>query len=111
MIEIQGQNIYISRGDSVTVGVRLRNRGIGRQINYDMADREYFVFRLWDCHRVIAELRSEVGSAAIAIPPEFTASLHGEYAYSLDIIFADGTKETVIGKNPNGRAKFIVLEA
>ena len=113
MIEIQGQNIYISRGDNCSIGVRLRNRGIGRQRDYVMADREHLVFRLWDrcCHRIIGEIRSDNGSTAIAFPPEFTASLRGEYGYSLDIVFADGTKETVIGASPNGRAKFTVMEA
>ena len=74
----------------------------------------YLVFKLWDnCsfHRPIKTLRSADGETTITIPPDFTAGLGGEYAYSVDLCFADGTKETVIGQSPSAVPKFVVLEA
>lgn len=115
MLKIRGkQDIYISRGDTKHLGINLIERENNAETDYTIADTEYVVFRLWDkdYHRVIKELRSEVGTTIIEIPAEFTRSMKdSEFKYSVDLMLYDGTKETVIGQNPNTIPKFIILGA
>ena len=115
MLIIRGtQDIYISRSDQRKLAVNLTTETASGVSDYEMADTEYLVFKLWDdrfFHRQIKTLRSADGETTITIPPDFTAGLGGEYAYSVDLRFADGTKETVIGQSPSAVPKFVVLEA
>lgn len=114
MLIIKGtQDIFISKGDNKRLAVNLIEKNDAETSDYVMADAEYLILRLWDvtmrCE--IKQTQSEAGTSIINITPDFTEGLKGRYAYSVDLVFADGTKETVIGKSPSAIAKFIVLEA
>lgn len=114
MLAIKGQHdIFISRGDNVKIAVNLIEKDSMGVSDFAMANTDYLVFRLWDEHmqREIKQIRSEDGTTIIAIAPSFTEGLKGRYAYSVDLVFLDGTKDTVIGKSPSAIAKFVVLEA
>lgn len=115
MLKIRGkQDIYISRGDTKRIGINLIERENSNDSDYIMADTEYIVFRLWDKEykRVIKEIRSETGTSIIDIPAEFTKSMRdSNFTYSVDLILYDGTKETVIGQDPNTIPKFVILGA
>lgn len=88
-------------------------RSLDGDVDYIMTDTEYMVFKLWDkgFHRELGSIKSEVGTSIINIGSDFTARLNGEYAYSVDLMLADGSKETIIGQSPNTAPKFVVLEA
>lgn len=113
MFRIRGtQDIYISRADTANVGFNLAVYGENGTEDYEMADREYVVFRLWDknFHRVLATTQSEAGTSIIELSDKITANC-GEYRYTIDIIYANGTKETVVGMSPNSAPKLIVMGA
>lgn len=114
MLYIRGQDVYISRGDTKRLDIKLTEK-IGREeVEYHIAVDEYLVFRLWDKDytRVIKSLRSYDGETLIDIPAEFTRQMCGnEFKYSVDLMLRDGTKETVVGETPNTVPKFIILEA
>lgn len=115
MINIRGtQDIYISRGDNKRIGINLiQTGGAWGPEDYAMSADEYIIFKLWDkqFRRVIKKLQSDAGSTIIDMRPEFTADIVGEFAYSVDLMSPDGTKETVIGKQPTSAPKFVVMEA
>lgn len=114
MLVIKGtQDIFVSRGDNVKLGINLITKESLGVYDYEMAVSEYLIFRLWDerMQRELKQIHSEIGTSIIHITPDFTEGLKGRYAYSVDLIFDDGTKETVVGKSPSTIAKFIVLEA
>lgn len=114
MLIIKGtQDIFISRGDNKRLAVNLVEKDGKTLKDYVMADSEYLIFRLWNSlmRHEIKQTRSNDGESIVEIAPEFTDGLMGRYAYSVDLVFADGTKETVIGKSPSAIAKFVVLEA
>lgn len=114
MLILKGtQDIYISRGDQRSIAVNLTEQTAAGTSDYEMADTEYLVFRLWErqYRRQMKVLQSTVGESVINIPQSFTEGLGGEYAYSVDLIYADGTKETIIGQSPSAIPKFVVLEA
>lgn len=106
-------DIYISRGEAVSIGVNLISKDEYGQTDYDMTDEEYVEFKLWDkdFRKIIKSIKSEVGSSIIELPPEFTIMRCEDYCYSVDLIFADGRKETIIGKSPNTVPKFKIMEA
>lgn len=113
MFRIRGtQDIYISKGDTANVGFNLVVNGDNGFEDYEMVDREYIIFKLWDKEykSVLATTQSELGSSIIKLADEITQNC-GEYRYSADLIYANGMKETVAGKNPNTAPRFIVMEA
>lgn len=114
MLVIKGtQDIYISKGDSKSIAVNLVEKTTDRTADYEMADTEYLVLFLWDrlMRKKLKTLRSDSGTSIINIDSGFTADLLGQYAYSVDLLLSDGTKETIIGKSPSSIARFVVLEA
>ncbi len=114
MFLIRGiHDIYISRGEAVSIGVNLEAKDECGQTDYEMADTEFVVFKLWDkvYNREIKNIKSELGSSIIDIPAEFTSNLIGEYKYSVDLFYADGSRETIIGQSPNTAPKFNIMEA
>lgn len=115
MLYIRGrQDIYMSRGDTKRLNVRLTEIIDRDEVDYEIAVDEYIVFKVWDKDytHTIKALRSAEGSTLIEIPEEFTRQMCGtEFKYSVDLMLRDGTKETVIGETPNMIPKFVILEA
>lgn len=114
MLIIRGtQDIYISKGDTKNIGVNLTEKTAEGTADYEMADREYLLFKLWDkdFQRVLRTLPTAEGESIVRIAPDFTADLCGAYVYSVDLMYANGVKETIIGKRPNAAPKFVVMEA
>lgn len=114
MLIIRGtQDIYMSRGDDKRIAVNLTERSAEGATDYGLEESEYIIFKLWDdrLKTVLKTMTSDRGTSVLHFPAEFTEGLSGRYSYSVDLVFMDGTKETIIGQSPSAIPKFVVLEA
>lgn len=114
MLIIRGtQDIFMSKRDNCAIGVDIVDTPIEGEEAFELADREYLILKVWEkgFRKKITELQTEPGTSVFNITPEVTANLCGNFVYSVDLMFADGTKETIIGQSPSTAPKFVVMEA
>lgn len=108
MFQIHGNDIYISRGDSATLDVSVLNDDRS-PYEAQEGDRVVFEARARVCGRPVMTIEAEPGES-IVLDGAHTGALKGRYDFSIDLVRADGTRDTIIGAAPNYTPHLFVLE-
>lgn len=97
--------MYMTRGDSESFTIKLRNKKTKNYINFEDGDIVYFTVKK-TIHDVDKELQVVVdvfdeGKAVIEIHPEDTKELaYGEYVYDVQLTDKNGRVSTIIKHSP-----------
>ena len=97
---IVGKNMSMIRGDTEAINVSLTEDGVARP--FVSGDTVYFTIKKYasETEKILQKVIETFtdGKALISILPADTALLKVmPYVYDVQIVFADGTKKTVVG--------------
>lgn len=107
MFRVNGNDIYISRGEDASLLVTVEDGNGGE---YEPAAGDSFVFTV--CEPLSGERVLRLGSddGMFALTAADTAGLGGRYDYEAALEYADGRRAVVIGRTPNRTPHFYVME-
>lgn len=109
MFTINGNDIYINRGDTATFTVTPYEDS-GEQ--HEMEEHEYLRMTVrpqYNSHE-LWHIDSQPGYTQFDIAGPLTQRMKGRYDYDVKLMYPDGTQATIIGATQNFMPHFVVLE-
>lgn len=107
MLLINGNDIYISRGDAGSLAVSVVD---DTAAPYEMQTGDALILEVREHGTGWTVFTAQSASSPIVIPAEATRRMRGNYDYRVVLRYADGTQTTVIGQTPNYVPHFHVME-
>ena len=107
MFTINGNDIYISQGDSAELHVTIVDAA-GE--NYTPADDDMLILEVREQDSQNVAFRAFSAQSPIVISAKDTNRLSGKYDYRVVLRCADGVETTVLGSTPNYTPHFYVME-
>lgn len=101
MIQITGQSIYLTRGDSATLEIDLKRQGTSTAYVIQEGDTFYFRVKRNPNSELLIEKEFEAtgeSKIALTLDPEDTADLFNgtDYRYEVELVTAGGWHDTFI---------------
>lgn len=109
MFEIHGNDLYISRGEAVTLNITPYEED---GTVHELDPLEYLELRIMDINSKerVHSIRTLFGSTEFKIGAKDTENLRGAFSYVVRLVFADNSAKTIIGETPTYRPRLYVME-
>lgn len=109
MFKIKGNDIYISRGDAFALDINVTDEE-GNAYQLDTLEKLRLTVYGIGTGNIVSEICSEGGSNHIEVGGDITRRWRYRLGYKVQILYADGSAETLVGETATYIPRVYVME-